>query len=130
MQNQQIFRVKRENIEHNNRQSKRIRELNTNRVEHSNKSHPELIIQHLFYNNDMLVRPVSGSSTRVSWFPMAATHCSTEDTNPSEQSSDTPDSANSLHKRWCVRDKDNGTEVFVLFSHPAGCESAARQHSC
>lgn len=78
----------------------------------------------------MLDRPVSGSSTRVSWFPMAATHCSTEDNNPLEQSSDTPDSAHSLHCRWCIRDKDNETEVFVLSSRPAGSESAARQHSC
>lgn len=83
-----------------------------------------------FQNSDMLVRPVFGSSTRVSWFPMAATRCSTEDTNPLEQSSDTPDSAHSLHCRWCVRDKDNETEVFVLSSRPADCESAARQHSC
>lgn len=89
-----------------------------------------MIIQAFFQNSGVLVRPVSGSSTRVSWFPMAATHCSTEDTSPSEQCSDTPDSAHTLHCRWCIRDKDNETEVFVLLSHPAGCESAARQHSC
>ncbi len=67
----------------------------------------------------MTVRPVSGSSTRVSWFPMPATRYSTEDTNPSKQSSDTPDKSTLALPPVRMRQRQWDRDVCPL---PSSCQ--------
>lgn len=86
-------------------------------------------------HGDMFFRPVSGSSTRVSWFPIAAPRCSTEDTNPSEKGLDAPDrgrlhSPSQFTATGMYQTKTMKQRCLSFSSRPAGSESVARQHSC